>query len=318
MPVPISSCSFARRCETITNATAKVLSESLVFVREEYDRLALFESAMIFCQYDLAEAPAASTENLRRVGLFPWVEASEEFDMSITLAMQGYYKATIDHIRRGLELVLVGIYFTSTVGTETQAREWVKSQRTTPFFSKVLQHLGNLPRHADLDCSTHWFSKLRAFYYSLCDTVHAKGVAVSYNSFQPSHVHLNGTSFSTFFASSMKKTMDAYIDAVRYCATALALSNPILLVGLPLDDKFGLNPPIGGYYNEAQSERLRSLLLEGTEGYFSRLAESEEVLETVRWVQNMPDLSSEQFTIQKRELFDSFAGPATSVADGEA
>lgn len=262
-----SSCRHSQRVSMILEASAIVPAESAAFIRDRYQNRRLLETAIDFCNYDLVEAPSASFHDLRKVGFFPWVESSDEFDSALTLALQGHYKATVDHIRRGLELILIGIYFTATKVDEQYARAWLKSERNTPFFSKVSSQLAKLERFSAIDTDCQWLRQLESFYYKLCDIIHVKGTGASYQNIQPCRLRINGIKMLSLHEKSLETVLDLLIHGARHCATALSLSNPIILVGLPLEEKFGMNPPASGFFNQAQSERLWALLSPGTEAF---------------------------------------------------
>lgn len=315
MKLLLEKCPYRRRATLLKEVNAEIIDASVNYINNQYKKAIWLDSALKFCEWDLAEAPLGNADLLRRVGFFPWTEAVSDFDTSITLAFQSYYKASIDHIRRGLELVLVGSFFNSSIADEEQARDWLRSERGTPHFNRALEKLTKMPRFSALEEEIQWSDSLKSFYYKLCDIVHVKGVEASFQKLQPSYANYSGIRAPAFVALSLEQILDTFIEAVRFCATLLALSNPTLLVGLPLDEKFGLNGPMSGFFCHAQAERLRSLLSIGTESYFRRLIEiDDEVLSLVRWVQNFPDISQSELELQV-EGFNRLLSPVEPSSD---
>jgi hypothetical protein len=109
---------------------------------------------------------------------------------------------------------------------------------------------------------------------------------------------------------ALERVLDLYVATVRHICTVMAASNPALLVGLPLDEKYGLNPPMGGLYNDAQSMRFRNLVLDETKSFFSKVAlEDDEVVQIVNYIQSLPNLTDEDLESQSenwKQLTDKF------------
>lgn len=248
------------------------MAATVAFIRDEFPRRILLEEGLAFAEHNLGEAVSADIESLMRVGYFPWVEAAREFDQAMDLALASHYKAVYDHLRRALELVLVGAFFSSKLTTRAEAVGWTTSNQETPLFTRTLKRVRSLPRFRDLDAATSWGDLLQAFYWKLCDIVHVRGMAASYNSIQPSFHMMGGKCLPAFEAVSLARVLDAFIDSVRHACAIIAGSNPILLVGLPMDEKFGLNGPASGFFNEYQAERFNRLLPDETKAHFIELA----------------------------------------------
>ena len=279
-----------------------VTSEGVRFLSERYARRDDVEECAAFAAYNLEEAAWGDVETLRRVGFFPWVEASQELDLALTQALLTFYKATYDHLRRAIELVVVGAFFVSSLSREQDAQAWVRSERETPLFSRALAKLLTLSPYRELHQSTDWATTLKKFYWTLSDVVHVRGIEASFGKLQPTKLRSGGVRAPHFDEACLSMALDTFIDCVRHCSTVLAAANPILLVGLPIDEKFGLNPPISGFYNETQAERLRRLLLPQGREFLDRWISSDPHVQSVHaWFRDRPDLTEAELERQAEE-----------------
>ena len=70
----------------------------------------------------------------------------------------------------------------------------------------------------------------------------------------------------------------------------LAAYNPVLLVGLPLLQKFADNPPLSGFFEEPQAETLWRLIPAHYHPSLRHIVETdEEVLSVIEWMNDLPD-----------------------------
>ena len=87
----------------------------------------------------------------------------------------------------------------------------------------------------------------------------------------------------------------------------LALYNPILLVGLPLPEKFGMNPPFSGFYEQGESDLLWELLPEKYQPFFREVWQSDaEVLSLIQWFDSLPTLTKEESEESVRQFERTF------------
>ena len=298
-PLKLSTCPFEARQQAMEEGMKERMSAAVDHARSRYHQRTLLEECVAFAAYNLTDAPSATLELLRKVGFFPWVEAERDFDQALKQAILSHYKSVYDHLRRALELVLVGAYLTSPMVTESEAVAWVRAEEETPMFSRALKRLLSQPRYKALDDATGWSKAIQDFYWSLCDVVHVRGMSASFNSVQPSWVSSGGTYVPAFFAESLDRSLDAFVNTVRHACTVLAVNNPILLVGLPIEEKFGFDPPASGFFNEAQAARLRSLVIEEVKEHFSDVTRCDPEVNSIReWVLNRPDVTDAEFEAQ--------------------
>ncbi len=292
-----------KRAAVISRALQTAIPRTVTFISNEYPRSYLLRQCLRFTNWDLLDAPRSDSESLRRVWFFPWAEATREFDQVQTACMLTMYKAAHDHLRRALELVMAGIYFTLENTPEEKARAWISGADGTPYFTKTLKRIVQHSNFSGLEEACNWSGKLKQLYWSLSDVTHVRGQDCGFHTIQPSHLHLGDVSVPEFSAQALTRVLDFYIAVTRNIATAMAASNPILLVGLDLDSKFGLNDPVSGFFNPGQAELLRELIVDETRSVLDvDSAMNPEVQGVVAWVTAMPDITEEQLEMQVQEL----------------
>jgi len=93
----------------------------------------------------------------------------------------------------------------------------------------------------------------------------------------------------------MKKIVTAIV-------TMMLLKYPIGMQNLPLWDKFGLNPPAGGFLDESSRPAILAILDEGTKGVLQDICDNDSTVnEIVKNILAMPDLTEEQLKKQSAE-----------------
>lgn len=302
-PFSLPSGGIASRAELLKLTMEEIIDTSAAYSTTEYSRSDLLETCITFIDLDLMEAPSSEMIRLSKVGFFPWTEAMRDFDEAVNHALRGSYKSAIDCIRRAFELVVVGGYFTDESVAVEDAHKWIQSNADTPRFNSTLKTLEKTGLGEELAKQYDWPSEIRAFYRSLCNIVHVKGVKSSSHKIQPSNSFIGGKSVPQFNMEAISYVWDAYIQAAQYTALIAAITNPPLLVGLPIDEKFGLNNPISGYFYEAQAARLNALLPEPSKPFFDRVkSKHPSVIEVVNWFHSLPDLTEEEFAAQAADF----------------
>lgn len=285
----------------VVDDVAGRVQRAVEFLQGEYEQREVLEECRSFIFHDLFDTPRADIPVLTRVWFFPWTEIQNELGEALSLALLSSYKAVYDNCRRALELALVGTYFVQENVSEDEGCAWMRSERETPLFSRALRILIKNPRFAALDAATGWHGSISAFYWRLCDIVHVRGESCAFRQLQPSHFNINSVSVPEFSQEALIATMDTVVETSRHIATIVATENPILLVPMPMEQKFGLNPPLSGFFEEPQAERIRGLLIPAMRPELLRLSEQDqEVRGLLKWIHEMPDITDEQVAEQIR------------------
>lgn len=95
-------------------------------------------------------------------------------------------------------------------------------------------------------------------------------------------------------------------DAVRDIAITLLLKYLLGLCGLPLDEKFGLNGPVGGFLRVDQVELIGSIIDPDELALLRKIAlQDPSVQSVVAEFESLPDITDEEFEAQSQQ-FDEF------------
>ena len=86
----------------------------------------------------------------------------------------------------------------------------------------------------------------------------------------------------------------------------MLLKYPVGMQGLPLDEKFGLNGPVGGFLQEHQVQLITSLLSPEEKEFLQRISnEDPNVKAVIEYFNNLPDITEEEWR-QQIDEFDTF------------
>ena len=286
-----------------------VLEASKEHIQNRYKARDQLEVCRQFMVHDLTDAPPGDFATLERMWFFPWVEAEHELSVALNHALLGFHRASYDHQRRGLELILVGSFFISEKTSEEEAQKWVSSYDQTPMFTKTLKRLAKVGLYAGLEARTGWVNEVKEFYWALSDISHVRGEQKGFRSIQPSHSNFNGVPVPEYSTDALEKTLDSFVSTVGYIALLIALSNPVLVFGLPITEKRGINGPVSGFFEEPQAERLRALIPERHREVLVALAEADPCVESIKdYFYSLPDLTTDQFQEQIKDFDNQMKG----------
>jgi hypothetical protein len=286
----LPACPLEARVALVNQHAAARALLAVDYIKNRYSQNEKFEEARIFVKDDLLDCMRGDFESLARVWLFPAVEASLELSECLNRFLDCAYKSSRDNMRRALELILVGAYFSYSHISPNDARSWLKSMRDTPYFARVVKDLSALPRFKRLNVEHKWADSISRFHWNLCDTIHTKGEKQSLRELQPVHATINSVRVPEFNEDALSVSLDLYLQTVSHLAVILAAYNPVLLVGFPLLDKFADNPPLSGFFEDHQAETLWRLIPEHYQPSFSHIVETdEEVLLAIEWMNDLPD-----------------------------
>jgi len=294
------------------------IDESIEHVQSNREKSERLELAIKFVDLCLVDAFRTGEFNeLSHITFFPSTEAQMEFDQSIKHALIGSYKSAYGFLRRGLELSLLHIYFAVTKNYQ-KSRDWLNSERNTEFFSTIINKIFKDARFSEFEEQTSWKEKVQTLYWEIADVLHVKGMKKGFREMNSPRSYISGTHFESVSMSSLDDFIDAYIAVIENICVAVALYNPILVVGLDLDNKFGMGGPISGFFYPGQSEMLNSLIPSDYKQHIEKLQSSdEEVTGLVEWFNGQPDITEEQFQKQVEEFNKQIKNPQSKREESE-
>lgn len=293
---------LGRRAQVLQTAIPYLVPRTLTFMRDTYSRAPLLKECVDFVAWHLLDAPPAFLENLAKVWYFPWAEASKELDQVLTACMLTMYKAAYDHLRRSLELVVVGSFFTMEKTPTEKAHAWMVGEDGTPRFARTIERLIEEPHFCDLEERRRFGDSLKELYWSLSDITHVRGIRYGFERIQPLRTSLGACMVPEFDKTALANVLDRYIDVVRHIATIIAAANPVLLVGLDMELKFGFNGPVSGFFDETQADLLHRLILDDCRSVLDDIVEKDAGIRSlISWYESTPDITPEELQKQAEQ-----------------
>ena len=299
---------FERR-EHILDKTIEIASrESTTYITKSYSKIELLAKATDFIDQDLTDAAPSDFDSFIKLKLFPWVEASKELDRSLSLIVLSFYKNSLDSMRRALELIVVGSFFILENQKKTESVAWLTSNQKTPQFRKMIKEIAAHHPYATCEAECSLTAFITSLYHSLSDYIHVKGIHKSQRKFHPSSHTFDGVAALLFNEASCKLTLDLFIQTTQTIALICALATPRLLIGFDLEKKFGLNPPLSGFFEEAQADRLIALIPEEFQLFMTKFRDSDPDLRSLKeWFDKLPDITNEEFKKQCAEFRKTYS-----------
>lgn len=275
------------------------VNSSLDFIRNEYGEYNELKTAIDYIEYFHSDTIKSDIDSLYKLGYYPATETEMELDHSIKHALIGSYKSSFSDLRRALELSIVFVYLSSEQIDRKKAVDWIMSKNDTLGFSKVLNKLIKQGRYKDIEETCKWKSNLQNLYWLLSDYSHNKGQLKGYRELNDTNFFTAGTSAPSIKNETLKLFCDFYIQTVKEIVAIQSLYNPIILVGVPFDEKFGLEGPMSGFFNDGQAELVNKLIPEKYRTYFDALiSNDEEIKSVVQYFYSLPDLTEEDLQEQ--------------------
>ena len=294
---------FEKKGTVFTHGIESRVALSINFIKENYEQKNKLYESVTFVDYIMSEAIKADLTQLSRVGFFPSNEAEIEFDYSLKHALVGSYKAAYGALRRALEMTVISVYLVNENVNQNEALEWLRSEKNTPFFSGMIQELTKEGRYKSINELYNWKDDIKSLYWKLSDFIHVKGMDKGYKRLNKINVFLGSTSLPNVSLITLEGFLNDFVNTVGQVVSVLTLYNPIILVGLPLFEKFGFNTPFSGYLTSGQSAKVNAIIPLKYADFFSDVAANdEEVLGIVKDINNRSDLTTEEIEGQADDL----------------
>ena len=273
--------------------------DTIKYIQNEYQHKDLLYACIDFMNYDFIETSHFDFEEIERIWLFPTKETSAELNESLYRIINASYKAAYDNLRRALEILIIGSSFAQQNADVPQAQEWLNSEHEAPLFSRAIESLLQDKRIKKLEQDTFWITQLKNFYFDLSDIVHVRGEQYSRKTLQPAMYSFNGIAAPQLSLKNLHRALDTVILTTHHICTCVAITNPILLLGLPLEEKYGIDASMSGFFNESQSILLWQLLIPDTKSFFEELIKNDdEIISITKYVNNLPDITKQELDKQ--------------------
>ena len=234
-------------------------------------------------------------ENVISRHTFPLVESQYELECSIQLCKLGFYKHAIIALRNVLELGALSVYWDIDGKSHINIQEWVYSNESTPFQSKVITTLKKHKRIAVFDNKHNIIEQIKSLFGELSDFSHTKGLKFS-------GVELGKSNINTFNEESVQTWLQYTEKVVQIVIALHILQYPVGLQNIDLWSKFGINPPAGRFLEPHQADRIRKIFDEEVAEALQSISDADpEVRSLAQAINDMPDLTDEQVENQWEE-----------------
>jgi hypothetical protein len=206
------------------------------------------------------------------------------------------------------------VYLVLEETDEEKAKNWIRSNHNTIAFTKALKTLVKQGRFKKIESSCGWKKRLQELYIELSGFSHNKGMLKGYRELNKITLFTPGTSVLSIKKETIDTFCDLYIQTIQEIIAIQALYNPIILVGVPLDEKFGLEPPISGFLNDEQARMIKKLIPEKYENFFDHLTKNDsEIKENVECFNALYDLTDEDIKSQAQRQDGMFTKSKTRI-----
>ncbi|SRR6266516_138307 len=282
-----------------------VVASTAKFFEDNPEYAQIIESyVLVFhCISDLIPA---TVDNFWSGNLFPYTEAEYELHSSIYFATRGFYKHALNSLRSVLELGLLSVYWDVEDKSHIEIQEWLQSKEDTPFRRQIQSRLLANKNIKRFDEEGGLFLQLDDIYKKLSSFTHTKGARYSSRALTISNVN-------TFNEKSLKYWLQSLQKVIRLVMILHILKYPVAYQYTPIDEKFGLNGPVGGFLNPQQVQRVKEIFDEKTNTLLQKISDADpEAIELAHWVHSFPDITEEEFEQQSidhdKQLIPHYVG----------
>lgn len=256
--------------------------ESIKHIKECHSDSNSFFAANKFTNYLLDILTAKNSQSLA-AKLLSAIDAMEELNLSINLSFMYLYKSSFDSLRRALEIIVLGQFYEKIEDNPETVFNWIESKSDTPRFNNMVTKLSSHETFNIIDSRFGWKTNLLNHYWDLCDFCHTKG-------YEKSIVNLNKKSIfkPTINPQVLDLFTSKYFITVQQIAIIYTVQNPILIVGLPTFEKFGLESH--GLFSNEQADNLKNLLPDSYRDYLIQVIDNDENIKNkINEIKNLPD-----------------------------
>jgi hypothetical protein len=191
---------------------------------------------------------------------------------------------------------LLSVYWDIKDEGHIDIQEWLKSMESTPFRKAIFERLRTHPNIKEFDVRQKIFEKASVLYERLSNFSHTKGYWYSSRKLND-HSNVNH-----FTEASFLQWLRLAREVVEMVAIFHILKYPVALQETPIDNKFGLNGPMGGFLNPYQVERIREFVSKGLLCHLQEISDHDpDAVAMAEWVKGRPDITDQEFASQIEE-----------------
>lgn len=278
--------------------SVKVVELSELYLREN-EAIRSLISNVSWSYFSISKSIPQTSENLWSGHFFPYIESTEELQVSINLALMGLYKQAFSSLRCALEVGMLSVYYNINDDGHRAVKDWIASkdshEANTPRAKKIWKILRSNTSIRKFDDKF----KLRDDFEELGflhNYVHTKGHRYS------NCVGLKKSNYQTFESGVFDAWCESFTKVVLLLIKLHMLKYPITVVEFDWSTKVGIDNPFP-VLDKHEIDRIKRLLTNDEfaeiKQCFSEDAQSQELFEYIR---NLPDLREEEVEEQIIQL----------------
>jgi hypothetical protein len=237
--------------------------------------------------YEILDLIPQTVENFGSGHFFPFLEAYRELETSLVLAVFGFYRHALTALRAVLELNLIGVYHDRDDKAAKEVQDWLQGHDDKLSFRKMLKGLDSIPSYKLYYTVTDFSDVLSKTYHNLGGFIHVRG-------FPYSSSRLVSGCRNQFLEKTLKGFIDIFCSVAHCSVVLILLKYPIGVQYLPLEVKFGLNTPAGGFLDADARAAVIKILEPVAEKLLRIISEADPAVQSiVEQIESLPDLSDE-------------------------
>lgn len=231
-------------------------------------------------------------ENITSGHIFPIVELQHEFESSLQFCRFGFYKHSMIALRNVLELGLLSVYWDIEDQGHLEIQNWKHAIVDTPFKRKILKKLVENSNIKHYNCKFKFIENINTQFNDLSDYAHTKGVKHSSHKF-------GNPNFNVFDKRLFAIWYDNMLKVLKLVVTVHVLKYPVIFQDISIEQKFGINGPMGGFLEPYQSERIKELFDKNELLLLQEISNNDPiVIDILRWYNQQPDITREDLELQ--------------------
>ena len=244
-----------------------------------------------WCYNSIGKSIPQTHENFWSGHFFPYIESTEELQISLNLALLGLYKQAYSSLRSALEVGMLSVYYNINDDGHKVVKDWLKSKDTweanTPRADKIWKILNT---NSNIKKFSDEFG-LRKEFDSLCflhNFVHTKGYKYS-NTLGK----LKGN-FQTFESDVFIKWCKTYQQIVIFLIKLHILKYPITVIEYDWSKKIGIDNPFP-VIETFEVERICALLPDEEFRELQLIANDDPFTQNLfAHIKNLPDMTAKE------------------------
>lgn len=273
----------------------EILDNSNEYFKQNVEITKEIQDSIWICR-SLFELIPHTVENFWSGHVFPVTEAEYELEGSIVLCKLGFYKHAISLLRNVLELGLLSVYWDINDKAHIDIQNWLKSREDTPFRKSIFMRLSTHTNIKNFDEKQNIFARTQNLYTKLSGFSHTKGYGYSSRRLND-HSNVNH-----FNKNSLNKWLSLMKETIEIITVFHILKYPIGLQYTPMEDKFGINGPMGGFLRPNQVENIKAFISPELLKTLQDLSDRDpEVISLLEWIRERPDITQEEFMEQLKK-----------------